>query len=151
MTLLFKASGLILILAVCSAVGFSKSRELKKRAERLSRLARSLGTLSEYIRADKSEIDSLIKRCFEDNTVYFTEGRIYFDKSFLNAEDISLLEEFSVGFGKADADGEYERTHMYAVIVEKQLQAAEDICRRLCGLYNTLGVLCGIFICIYLI
>lgn len=151
MPLLFKGVGLLLIFTVCSAFGFLKSTALRKRAERLSEWARCISRLSEYIRADKSEIDSLIKKCFGTDRAFFTDNGIRFDKGFLKAEDTAILDELFSVLGTADAEGEYRRTLMYSALVEKQARLAEDECGKLCKLYSVLGVLGGIFICVFFI
>lgn len=149
--MLFKAIGLALIFAVCSLGGFFKSSLLMKRADKLSKLSRALSQLSEYIRADGGELERLIGLCFEKSLLHTENGRPVLNKSFLENEDIALLEEFFESFGTKDIQGEYERTGLYASLIEKQKQEAAEKCSQLCRLYNALGVLGGIFICIFLL
>lgn len=148
---LFKIAGLVILFSTSCCCGLAVSLKLKKRAAKLSELARALNGLAEYIRSDRSEIDRLVGICFKPQTVKAENGKFIIEKSFLDKEDISLLEEFFGAVGQKDSEGEYERTRLYTALTEKQCRSAEEKCNRLCRLYSGLGLLCGIFICVFLI
>ena len=147
----FKWVGLLIIFSVCSAAGLLKSVKLAKRADKLNSIARSVSVLAEHIRGDSREIEQLIFICFSRDTAIFKNGKIEFEKQNMNEEDIALAEEFAKEFGSRDIVGEYERTKMYAGLFKKQGELAEAQCLKLGRLYSTLGVLGGVFICIFLL
>ncbi|MBR7132947.1 MAG: stage III sporulation protein AB [Clostridia bacterium] len=146
---LFKFTGLLLVFCACTCAGLYKSYLLKKRAEKLSRLYKGLNSLSERIRCKGGEIGELLPSCFENELISVKNGVPFFRDDFLASDDIALLEEFFSAFGMGSTTEEYERTKLFASLLEKQCQNAEKNCSELCRLYGTTGVLCGIFICIF--
>ena len=62
MSLLFKITGLAVIFCVCAMGGFYKSRTIRKRAQRLSAVYRSITVLAERIKTGAGEI-GVICRC----------------------------------------------------------------------------------------
>lgn len=149
MSLLFKISGLAVIFAVSASVGFLKSLNIKNRAQKLGELSRSVSSLAERIRADSGEIGYIIPLCFGENLVYVTDGEINLNQSCLEKEDIALLTEFFNGLGVRDIVSEYERTKLYSQLIKRKADEADEKCAKLCKLYNTVGILSGIFLCIF--
>ena len=148
--MLIKLTGLLIIFAACCFGGMYKSLKLKKRAEKLFLFAKALDDMAERIKAQAAEVSVLIKACFKAEEVFINGGKISFNNCFLEKEDINLLNEFFDDFGVRDKDGEYERTKFYAALLQKQYELSEVKCNKLCRLYNSLGVLSGLFICIFL-
>lgn len=151
MSALFKFLGLILIFSACTGCGLLKSSSLQKRKDKLYSFSRSLSQLAEYIKADGGEIELIFSSCFEKNCIEIKNFKPCLNKSFLEKEDIALLEEFLDEFGIRDAESEYRRTLLYASLIEKQGAISENKCKELCNVYNKLGVLSGLFLCIFLI
>ena len=151
MSLLFKLSGLFILFLVCTALGFQKSVNIKKRSHRLNSFYRSLILLAERIKSGAGEIGEILPLCFNDTLVYIEKGEILFDKSYLETADIDLIDEYFSNLGFSDKDSEYERTRLFISLIKKQLDQAEEMAQSLCKLYNTLGVLIGVFICIFLL
>ena len=151
MLLLFKIIGLICIFSSCSALGFLKSTLLKKRKEKLSSISRSVSRLAEYIRGNGGEINLLAGRCFSPKDITVKNGVLILDESFLEKEDISLIKEFLSDFGLKDSEGEYQRTKLYAELIESQRKISAEKFARLSRLYNTVGVLFGMVVCIFFI
>lgn len=149
MLALFKFSGLIIIFISCAAFGFFKSYCLKKRADKLASISRSVLELAARIRAEKTEIGKAIPLCFEKETVAIRKGKPFLNRTYLENQDICLLEEFFGSIGKRDIDSEYERTQLFASLIEKESLSAAQKAKNLCRLYNSLGVLFGIFVCIF--
>ena len=147
---MLKLIGLLIIFATCSFGGLYKSLKLKKRAEKLFLFAKALDDMAERIKAQAAEAAVLISACFKDEAVFINRGKISFNNNFLEKEDINLLNEFFDDFGARDKDGEYERTKFYAALLQKQYEFSDIKCNKLCRLYNSLGVLSGLFICIFL-
>ncbi len=151
MALLFKFTGLLAVFSVSAAIGFAKALNIKKRAERLNSIFRSITVLAEHIKADGREITVILPLCFTDNFIYINGQSIDFDKTYLEKEDIALLNEFFENIGFEDRDTEYERTTLYARLFHSKTEEAEAKAQSLCKLYSSLGVLVGIFLCIFFI
>ncbi len=151
MLLLFKTVGLFLIFSVCVLCGIAKSESLKLKRKHIYLVTRSVENLAEHIRLGRGEVFILVKECFNTDYVAVLRGEIAVNDAFLEKETVEILEEFFRDFGMQDTTAEYERTLMYAKILNKQYDESDLKCRELCRLYNTLGLLCGVFLVIFLL
>lgn len=151
MLLLFKAVGLFLIFSVCSLCGIAKSESLKTKRKHIYLVTRSVEDLAEYIRLGRGEAFVLVKECFDKDYVYTNDGEITVNNTFLEKETVEILKEFFRDFGMQDVSAEYERTLIYVKILKKQYDESDLKCRELCRLYNTLGMLFGVFLVIFLL
>ena len=149
MAWLFKISGVITVFTVCSMAGFLKSFGLKKRHKKLLAIYRSMSDLRERIRMGGGEIERLVYLCFEEDTASISEGKAIINTMYLEKADVEILEDFFRDLGMSDSDSEYERTGLYMSIILKISDEAEKKCGELCRLYSSLGILCGLFICIF--
>ena len=149
MAWLFKISGVITVFTVCSMAGFLKSFGLKKRHKKLLAIYRSMSDLRERIRMGGGEIERLVYLCFEEDTASILEGKAIINTMYLKNADVEILEEFFRDLGMSDSDSEYERTGLYMSLILKISDEAEKKCGELCRLYSSLGILCGLFICIF--
>ncbi len=149
MTILVKLSGIFLIFITCTLAGFLKSASLKKRTEQLRLAAASVAELASRIRSDSGEIEGLIQRTFGSTIVSCERGKISVNKTVLGEGGTAILEELFCDMGMRDSLAEYERTLLYAELMQKQYKESSRACGELCRLYNSLGVLCGIFLCIF--
>lgn len=149
MAWLFKISGVITVFTVCSMAGFLKSFGLKKRHKKLLAIYRSMSDLRERIRMGGGEIERLVYLCFEEDTASISEGKAIINTMYLEKADVEILEEFFRDLGMSDSDSEYERTGLYMSLILKISDEAEKKCGELCRLYSSLGILCGLFICIF--
>ena len=149
MAWLFKASGLIAVFSASSLAGLLKSFTLKKRHRKLLEIYRSMSDLRERIRMGTGDIERLIYLSFSDDTVSISAGKAVINTMCLEKDDTSFLEEFFLNIGMSDSESEYERIGLYMTIAEKKCNEAENKCGELCRLYSSLGILCGIFICIF--
>ena len=149
MAWLYKISGVITVYTVCSMAGFLKSFGLKKRHKKLLAIYRSMSDLRERIRMGGGEIERLVYLCFEEDTASISEGKAIINTMYLEKADVEILEEFFRDLGMSDSDSEYERTGLYMSIILKISDEAEKKCGELCRLYSSLGILCGLFICIF--
>lgn len=149
MAWLFKISGVITVFTVCSMAGFLKSFGLKKRHKKLLAIYRSMSDLRERIRMGGGEIERLVYLCFEEDTASILEGKAIINTMYLEKADVEILEEFFRDLGMSDSDSEYERTGLYMSLILKISDEAEKKCGELCRLYSSLGILCGLFICIF--
>ena len=146
-----KVLGLFTIFGVSSIWGFLKSSFLKKRADKLIDFLKGLDFLSERIRIGACEIEELLKISFKEDLIVYKESGFSIDADYLKNEDISLISEFLSEIGMGDINSECERIKSYKTIIELQYSTAQNDCLNLCKLYKTLGVLIGVFICIFLL
>ena len=149
--LLFKISGLLIILLCCWIIGFIKSEKLILRKNRLDSFCKGFTVLKERIRCGEGEISTLILKSFEKNLFYLKSNTIKVNKEHLKTEEIILIEEYLECAGMLDPDSEFEKCKMYANLLNQQYKKADEECSALCKLYKTIGFLGGIFICIFLL
>lgn len=149
MQLLFKFAGIALIFFASAFAGYFKARSLKEDCERLSALVGSTEKLAEYIRSHGGEIAALTKLCFDSRLVQFNDGAVILSREHLKGEPLKLLQRLFSEIGIMDAETEYKRVKMYASLLEKEYLQSAKKCAELCRLYNTLGILCGAFLCIF--
>ena len=146
---MFKIIGLFILFISSCFLGFLKSYNLKMRAEKLKALCLSFEMLASRIKAEKTELERAVAVSFPKETVYIKENRAIINPDLLEKEDISLIEEFFESFGRRDINSEYNRVQLFASLLQKQRKEAEEKKEKLSKLYNSLGVLFGIFICIF--
>ena len=146
---MFKVMGLLILFASSSLLGFLKAYNLKMRAEKLKEICLSFEMLGARIKAEKTELERAVKLCFFEETVYIKDNKATINSPLLEKGDISLIEEFFESFGRRDINSEYERIVLFTSLLQKQRKEAEERKEKLSRLYNSLGVLFGIFICIF--
>ena len=146
-----KVFGLFTVFGVSCIWGFFKSSLLKKRADKLTDFLKGMDFLSERIRIGTCEIKELLKISFKEDLIVYEESGFSIDADYLKNEDISLISEFLSEIGMGDINSECERIKTYKSIIELQYNTARNDCVNLCKLYKTLGVLIGVFICIFLL
>jgi len=146
---LFKICGMVLLLVVCSMAGFLKSYNVKKRAEKLCVIARSLSDLADRLSLSEEEIIPLLKQSFPKGLLIFEQNSFSPDNTHLNSEDISLLEELFSRLGLQDSGSEYRRICGYAKIIKERGDTAREENVGLCRLYKSCGFLSGLFLCIF--
>lgn len=140
MKLLFKISGLIIIVFVCWAIGFLKANALHLRYKKLCNIHNGIGDLKERIRLHGGEIDRLINLSFETYPPDYTA---------LQKEDITLIEDFFKNIGMSDTKAEYERCELYMNLIDTKITLAQKNYQELNKLYKSIGFFSGIFICIF--
>ncbi len=148
---LFKALGLFLVFSACSLMGFYMGVGLKKRSGKLNSICISLSKLSRLVSLGVGELGELIKSSFEGEILSVENGKIMLNKSYLSSEDIKLFEELLKEMGISDRQSECERIDTYKTLFEKQLKIAEERDKQLFKLYNSLGVLIGLAVCIFVL
>ena len=147
--LLFKLAGLLILFFISSSVGFLKAFNVKKREVKLNLYYRSVESLSMRIRTENGDTEKILPLCFSEDEVYLKDGKICYNTNFLSDSDKSLLNEFFENFGQRNREDEFERTCLFCELIKKQYSLAESDSQKLCKLYSTTGVLCGIFLCIF--
>lgn len=139
MRLLFKFSGLILIILTTTAIGFLKSNYLNMRYKKLCNLKSSITDLKQRIRLGCGEIDKLVSISFKDLSDY----------SALEKSDIKIVENFFEDIGMLDSDSECERCDLYISLLDTQIINAQKNCHELGKLYKSVGFMSGLFFCIF--
>lgn len=137
----FKIFGLLSILVSCTAFGFYKSYTLGTRCRKLSELCVSLEKLSYFINSSFKDLDVLINDSFGGKIK--TDGILKTDKE--------ILEKLFSEIGISDRERDFKSILLAKGLLEKQLASAEDDRKRLSKLYNSMGFLGGLSLCIFLI
>ena len=148
MPILFKFSGLVLIFLTCVSAGYIKSLSLRKKSENLRIAANSAAELASRIKIG-GEIFELISLSFDNSLVKCSDGKITVNRQAFFKEEAALLEEFFSDIGMRDSIAEQERTAAFAEILGKRHGDSLHSSSELCRLYNSIGVLGGIFLCIF--
>ena len=145
---IIKLIGLLIVFFVPTVYGFLKSYVVAKRSEKLKKYIMSLGELSGCIKIENIAKSRLFKRYFSRELI---NEDLSLNTDFLKEEDINVLNEFLLNFGKRDKNFEYERTKSYISRLNQNCDKANEEKEKLCKLYSSLGVLCGLSVCIFLI
>lgn len=146
--LIFKGIGLIIAFCVPSVYGFLKAYGVSKRNAKLKRFFLSISEISECIRIENTPKNALFSKHFGKELL---NENYTLNTEFLKNEDITLLNEFFIGFGLKDKNSEYERTKLYLDRIKTVCENAREEKEQLCKLYSSLGVLSGLGLCIFLI
>ena len=147
----FKTLGLLCLLLCFTGFGFLKAHELKTRKTALEGFLKGIKTLSGSVLVCNCEIAPLFVNCFGTTSVFISNGKLHFYSKGLKAQDRSLLTEFFDGFGEKPAVEEARRCEFYTLLLEKNLQEADESYNKLFSLYRSLGFLTGLFVCIFLL
>ena len=83
--------------------------------------------------------------------VFVKENKICINKENLDAETIKITEEFFCSIGTGDKKAESDRTSIYKNMLEKEYNEAYKVYKEQGKLYNTLGVLGGLFLILFLV
>ncbi len=147
--LLIKIIGLALLFVCCCSIGFLRAASLNKRAHRLSQYMKGTGELAQRIRSEAAELKRLLNICYQKELIKFQDNKVLVSTEYLLKEDLSLLEEFFSSLGTRESTAEYERCILYKELIDNRRCEAEKSARELSKLYNTLGVLGGLFIVLF--
>ncbi len=140
MRLLFKLLGFALIVLTTTAIGFLKSNSLNMRHKKLCSLKNAITDLKQRIRLSHGEIDKLIAVSFKDIPDFY---------SYLEKSDTQIVENFFKDIGMLDVKAECERCELYISLLDAQIIKAQKNYTELNKLYKSMGIMGGIFICIF--
>ncbi len=146
-----KILGLLLILTATTLFGFYKSNSLIIRSKKLGKITHSLGKLAQLVRCGSGELENVLLYSFSSDILTYKNGEVKIFNQYLLKEDLKIFDNFFLEIGMNDRESEYKKIMLYKALFEKQLKAAEDNVSRLSKLYNSLGFLTGVSICIFLI
>lgn len=162
-----KYASLLGILIISSYLGIYKAKEYENRVKKLTKFKSALIMF-------KSKIEFTyepIKNIFEDisKVIYKDENNIFENviknekdiytswkeavrcENSFTIEDIEIIETIGKLLGKTDLEGQVSEINLGLNLVEKQIETAENEKNKNVKLYKTMGIVCGIGICIILI
>ncbi len=146
-----KILGLIFVLFSCTALGFYKSYKLSCRCKKLKEICLSLEKLAQLINSSTGELNRLLALSFRTDLLLIANDKPCFDTSFLQKNDTDILNTLFGEMGISQRENEYKRVVLYKTMLEKQSVSAEADVNKLSRLYNSVGFLSGLVICIFLI
>ncbi len=149
--LLLKLSGLVLIFSTFSLAGFCRSFILKKRNDRLREICISLSKFAQLVRNGSGELKGILELSFGRKIISFVDDKPRISDSYLERDDIHLIESFLNESGMSDRESEYKRALLYQTLFEQRSDEATKKAENLSKLYTSLGVLSGLSICIFLV
>ncbi|MBQ8739932.1 MAG: stage III sporulation protein AB [Clostridia bacterium] len=150
--LLFKISGIFLIVIVCSAAGLLKSLSIKNRSKKLSAFCDGLNTLYEYIEQGGCELDIAIKISFSKCVfLQHKNGRFLCLDNDLKGEDKAMIDGFFDGLGSSAKKAECDRINSFKLKMKTHLKEAENDVSQKSKIYQTFGICIGLAIGILLI
>ena len=147
---MLKAIGVVVIIAVCTVLGFRLSDKLRVRQRTLAQFCLLIGEASDRIRTGEE-----LLRIFESK-----EARelVIFDRlvpkirgNGLNKRDRELLEEFFSMLGMGDAPSQIRRCETYLELLKKREEQAEQQVKAKAALYGKLGFFAGLFIAVMVV
>lgn len=155
------------ILFISSYLGIYKAKRFEYRVEELVKFQSSLimfksklkfthepiknifKDISLIIYNDKKNIFDYVVRSTKDIYSSWIEGVI--SQNEFTREDKEVIKTIGKLLGKTDLDGQVSEINLGLELVEKQIKEAEIEKNKNVKLYKTMGIVCGIGICIILI
>jgi len=149
------------------------SQRVKRSIRQLEVFLKAIYILEDEIRYSATPVVLLMKKLSEDSVCgkllifanchkYLMQG-VQFQKAFhdaidasrdeiyLESEDIDLILAFGNGLGVSDVEGQILNTKRYSKIFEGRIADLKEKTRSKVKLYESLGLLTGIFVAILLI
>lgn len=165
--IVIKYISLLGILLISSYLGIDKAKEYENRVKELIKFQSALVMF-------KSKLEFTyepIKNIFEDisKVIYREKDNIFIkvvnskediftswknaveSEKHLTQEDKEIIEMIGKLLGKTDLSGQVNEINLGLNLVDKQIQIADSQMRKNVKLYKTMGIVCGIGICIILI
>lgn len=165
--IVIKYISLLGILLISSYLGIDKAKEYENRLKELIKFQSALVMF-------KSKLEFTyepIKNIFEDisKVIYREKDNIFIkvvsskediftswknavkSEKYFTQEDKEIIEMIGKLLGKTDLSGQVNEINLGLNLVDKQIQIADSQMRKNVKLYKTMGIVCGIGICIILI
>ncbi|MBQ8267108.1 MAG: stage III sporulation protein AB [Clostridia bacterium] len=150
--LLFKISGIFLIVIVCGAAGFLKSLSIKNRSKKLSAFCDGLNTLYEYIEQGGCELSIAIKNSFSKCVfLQHKNGRFLCLDNDLTDDDKTMINGFFNTLGLSVKKAECDRINGFKLKMKTHLKEAENDVLQKSKIYQTFGICIGLAIGILLV
>lgn len=162
-----KYVNLLGILLISSYLGIYKSKEFENRVRELTRFQSSLIMFKSKLEFTHEPIRNIFKEIshviYNDNNNIFenvvnSNNDVYSswmegvnNQNEFTKEDKEIIKTIGKLLGKTDLDGQVNEINLGINLVGKQLKEAEIEKNKNVKLYKTMGIVCGIGICIILI
>lgn len=156
-----------LIMVVCCYLGILKAKAYENRVLELSKFQNGLLMFKNKIEFTYEPINSIFsdisKIIYENSNNVFMEclkkeGDICIswkeatdEIRNINMEDKEIIKMFGKLLGKTDIKGQVSQIELSLKLIEKQIEKAEMEKNKNSKLYKTMGVICGMAICIILV
>lgn len=158
--LALKIIGCLIIVSVSTFAGFIKSYSLYRRRDLLKSFSVFINSLATHIRYDSSDIFTLVRASAEgeiadliNNSLKETNEPFSLCwQNFINSipksysltdGDRQTLSAFGEKLGVTDVEGQLSHLELYAKLVSKQLNEAEEDITNKSKLYKTIGFFIG--------
>ena len=159
---------LIFIAFVTAYIGFLKAADYEVRCLDLKLFQNALIVFKSEIEFTHEPINNIFESIshiiYQDKDNVFINTNIQNDSLYkswskavdmtrkgFNNEDIKIIKSFGKLLGKTDIKGQINEIELTLKLIEKQIENAEKEREKNSKLYKTLGITCGIGICIILI
>lgn len=158
------------MVATTSLTGFYLSKGLSEKLKRTENIRRMLDDISTLIRFQALTVYEIVENLSKNSTysnlefITYVKSSIRVDKPFyeiwqeaiykdkmLSEKERHLLENLGNSLGSSDIDGQISSIDLYKNNAEILMNSARDEYVKKSRLYNSLGVLVGVFISIMLI
>ena len=166
--ILIKFLNLGLICFICFYIGILKAKSYENRVIDLTKFQNSLVMFKSKIEFTYEPINNIFsdisKVIYENDNNIFIETlkkdkEIYLawnesidnQKNNFNDEDKEIIKMFGKLLGKTDLKGQVSQIELTQKLIEKQIEKAENDKIKNSKLYKTMGIICGMAICIILV
>lgn len=159
----------LLIIAICSYIGFLKANKYKNRIIELREMRSALNIFKNKILFTYEPIGEIFKQIYTVTTNNITsifkefleknenlpvpdawDAAIENNENSFTTEDKNILKNFGKFLGVTNKDGQISEIELTNEFLGKQIEKAEDERKQNEKLYRSLGVICGIGISIIL-
>ena len=157
-----------LICFICFYIGNLKAKTYENRVIELSKIQNSLIMFKSKIEFTYEPINNIFadisKIIYENKNNIFEETlkkdkEIYLSwneaidehRNGLSIEDKEIIKMFGKLLGKTDIKGQVSQIELTLNLIEKQIEKAEIDKNKSSKLYKTMGIICGMAICIILV
>ena len=147
---MFKAAGVILVIAVGAATGFRASQRLRTRYKKLFRFYAFIRSAADRMRLGE-ELERIYKSSEAAELLSVSGYRATVKSEGLSGEDIRLLEEFFSSLGMTDIDSGVDRCAVFCELLLRRVGEAEEDMKSKSRLYSILGCFCGVFVALILV
>lgn len=165
--IIIKYVSLLGIIAISSYLGVCKSKEYENRVKSLTLFQSALVMFKSKLEFTYEPIKSIFEdiskviyknkeNIFEkviksEKDIYISWKEAVNEENDFSKEDKEIIEMMGKLLGKTDLDGQVNEINLSLNLVEKQIKLAEAEKQKNVKLYKTMGIVCGIGICIILI
>lgn len=165
---LIKGINMIFIIIICSYIGIIKAKKFETRVIELNKFQNALTMFKTKIEFTYEPIKNIFEEIskiiyLEDKNIFKLTieseeeidqaWKISADKFYevFNKEDIDIMKMFGKLLGKTDIEGQVSEILLTQNLIEKQIEKAEYEKSKNSKLYKSMGVICGLGICIILV